>query len=107
MNRTGEEGTSRIKEKMEGTYDILDQHLSQRDSIDPSKMKVVSNGFESSSANESFEILTDDSELEYPLMQKETQSKSTTQIRKVESDDKSKMIELLRESVENQIATVN
>ena len=34
MNRTGEEGASRIKEKMEGTYDILDQHLSERDSID-------------------------------------------------------------------------
>ena len=41
MNRTGEEGASRIKGKMEGTYDILDQHLSERDSIDPSKMKVL------------------------------------------------------------------
>ena len=41
---------------------------------------------------------------EYPLIQRETQSKSTTQIRKnkkVESDDESKLIELLRESVKN------
>ena len=86
-------------------YNILDQHLSERDSIDPSKMKVLSSGFEGSSANESFGMLTDDSEFEYLLMQRETQSKSTTQIRKkrkVESDDKSKMIEFLRELVENQ-----
>ena len=27
MNRTGEEGASRIKKKMEGICDILDQHL--------------------------------------------------------------------------------
>ena len=50
-------------------------------------------------------LLTDVSEFEYPLMQRETQSKSTIQIRKksiVESDDKSKMTELLRESIENQ-----
>ena len=90
---------------MEGTYDTLSQHLSERDRIDPSKMKVLSTGFESSSVNESFGVLTDDSEFEYPLIQKETQSKSTIQIRKksiVESDDKSKMIELLRGSVENQ-----
>ena len=89
---------------MEGTYDILDQHLSERDSIDPSKMKVLSSSFESSSANESFGILTDDSKIEYQLIRKETQSKSTTQIRKnkkVESDDESKLIELLRESVKN------
>ena len=86
-------------------YNILDQHLSETDSIDPSKMKVLSSGFEGSSANESFGMLTDDSEFEYLLMQRETQSKSTTQIRKkrkVESDDKSKMIEFLRELVENQ-----
>ena len=86
-------------------YNILDQHLSERDSIDPSKMKVLSSGFEGSSANESFGMLTDDSEFEYLLMQRETQSKSTTQIRKkrkVELDDKSKMIEFLRELVENQ-----
>ena len=41
---------------------------------------------------------------EYPFIQRETQSKSTTQIRKtkkVESDDESKLIELLRESVKN------
>ena len=56
MNRTGEEGASRIKEKMEGNY-ILDQHLSERDSINLSKRKVLSSGFESSSANESFGIL--------------------------------------------------
>ena len=86
-------------------YNILDQHLSERDSIDPSKMKVLSSSFEGSSANESFGMLTDDSEFEYLLMQREIQSKSTTQIRKkrkVESDDKSKMIEFLRELVENQ-----
>ena len=68
-------------------------------------MKVLSSGFEGSSANESFGMLTDDSEFEYLLMQRETQSKSTTQIRKkrkVELDDKSKMIEFLRELVENQ-----
>ena len=49
-------------------------------------------------------MLTDDSEFEYPLMQRENQSKSTTQIRKkkVKSNDKLKMIELLRESVEKQ-----
>ena len=57
MNRTGEEGASMIKEKMEGNYDILDQHLSERDSINLSKVKVLSSGFESSSANESFGIL--------------------------------------------------
>ena len=104
MNRTGEEGAWRIKKKMEGTYYILDQHLPERDSIDPSKMKVLSSSFESSSANESFGILTDDSKIEYQLIRKETQSKSTTQIRKdkkVESDDESKLIELLRESVKN------
>ena len=79
------------RKKMEGTYDTVDQHLSERDSIHPSKMKVLSSGFESSSANESFGLLTDDSELEYPLMQSETQSNSTTQIRKksiAESDKK-------------------
>ena len=105
MNRTGEEGASRIKKKMEGIYDILDQHLSERDSIDPSKIKVLASGFESTSANESFGMLTDDSKFEHPLMQRETQTKSTTQIRKkrkVESNDKSKTIELLKESVENQ-----
>ena len=67
-------------------------------------MKVLSSSFESSSANESFGILTDDSKIEYQLIRKETQSKSTTQIRKnkkVESDDESKLIELLRESVKN------
>ena len=93
------------RKQMEGTYDILDQHLSKRGSIDPGKMKVLSSGFESSFANEYFVMLTDNSEFDYPLMQKKTQNKSTTQIRKkskVESDDKSKMIELLRESVENQ-----
>ena len=50
-------------------------------------------------------MLTDDSKFEHPLMQRETQTKSTTQIRKkrkVESNDKSKTIELLKESVENQ-----
>ena len=76
---------------MEGTYDILEQHLSEKDSIDPSKMKVLSRGLESSFANESFGMLTDDSEFEHPLMQRETQSKSTTQIRKkrkVDSNDK-------------------
>ena len=62
MNRTGEEGASRNKEKMEGTYDILDQYLSEEDSIDLSKMKALSSGLESSSANESFGILTEDSE---------------------------------------------
>ena len=68
-------------------------------------MKALSSGFESSSANESIGMLTDDSEFEYPLMQRKTQSKSATQIRKkrkVESNDKSKWIELLWESVENQ-----
>ena len=76
---------------MEGTYDILEQHLSEKDSIDPSKMKVLSRGLESSFANESFRMLTDDSEFEHPLMQRETQSKSNTQIRKkrkVDSNDK-------------------
>ena len=56
-------------------------------------MKALSSGFESSSANESIGMLTDDSEFEYPLMQRKTQSKSATQIRKkrkVESSDKSK-----------------
>ena len=62
MNRPGEEGASRNKENMEGTYDILDQYLSEEDSIDLSKMKALSSGLESSSANESFGILTDDSE---------------------------------------------
>ena len=62
MNRTGEGGASRNKEKMKGTYDILDQYLSEEDSIDLSKMKALSSGLESSSANESFGILTDDSE---------------------------------------------
>ena len=70
------------KKKMERTYHILDKHLYERYSIDPSKMKVLSSGFESSSANESFGMLTDDSEFEYPLIQRETQSKSTIQIRK-------------------------
>ena len=68
-------------------------------------MKALSSGFESGSANESIGMLTDDSEFEYTLMQRKTQSKSATQIRKkrkVESNDKSKWIELLRESVENQ-----
>ena len=68
-------------------------------------MKALSSGFESSSANESIGMLTDDSEFECPLMQRKTQNKSATQIRKkrkVESNDKSKWIELLRESVENQ-----
>ena len=54
-------------------------------------MKVLSRGLESSFANESFGMLTDDSEFEHPLMQRETQSKSTTQIRKkrkVDSNDK-------------------
>ena len=56
-------------------------------------MKALSSGFESSSANESIGMLTDDSEFECPLMQRKTQSKSATQIRKkrkVESSDKSK-----------------
>ena len=64
MNRTGEGGASRNKEKMKGTYDILDQYLSEEDSIDLSKMKALSSGLESSSANESFGILTDDSQFE-------------------------------------------
>ena len=58
-------------------------------------MKALSSGFESSSANESIGMLTDDSEFECPLMQRKTQSKSATQIRKkrkVESNDKSKWI---------------
>ena len=106
MNQTGEEGASRIKEKMEGSYDILDQHLSEKDSINLSKVKVLSSSFERSSSNESFGMLTDDSKFEYPpLIKRETQSKLTTQIRKkrrVESNDLSNIIELLRELVENQ-----
>ena len=90
MNRTGEEGTSRIKEKWKEPK-ILLINISLRDGIDPSKIKVLSSNFESISANESFGVLTDESEFEYPLTQMETQSKSTIQIRKksiVESDDK-------------------
>ena len=68
-------------------------------------MKVLLSGFESSSANESLEMLTDDSKFEDPLMQTETQRKLKIQIRnkrKFESDDKSKMIDLLRDSVKYQ-----
>ena len=43
---------------MEEIHDILDQHLSERDSIDPSKIKVLSSGFERSSASEAFVMLT-------------------------------------------------
>ena len=90
MDGTGEEGTSRIKEKWKEPK-ILLINISLRDSIDPSKIKVLSSDFESNSANESFGVLTDESEFECPLMQRETQSKLTIQIRKksiVESDDK-------------------
>ena len=53
MNWFEEEGASRIKEKLEGTYDMLDQHLFKIDSTDPSKMKVLSSGCESCYASES------------------------------------------------------
>ena len=90
MNRTGEEGSSRIKEKWKEPKMLL-INISLTDGIDPSKIKVLSSNFESNSANESFGVLTDESEFECPLTQMETQSKSTIQIRKksiVESDDK-------------------
>ena len=74
ISRTGEGGAQSIKEKMEGVYDILDQYLSQRDSIDPSKMKILSSGSESTGyAIESSFFLTDESDLETPLAQKDTQ----------------------------------
>lgn len=50
-------------------------------------------------------MLTAISKFEYPLMQRKTQNKLSIQIRKkrkLDRDDKSKMMELLRESVENQ-----
>lgn len=65
-------------------------------------MKFLLSGFESSSTSEALEMLTDDSKFEHPLIQTETQSKLTIQIRKkrkFESDDKSEMIDLLRDLV--------
>lgn len=50
-------------------------------------------------------MLTAISKFEYPLMQRKTQNKLSIQIRKkrkLDRDDKPKMMELLRESVENQ-----
>ena len=65
-------------------------------------MKFLLSGFESSSTSEALEMLTDDSKFEHPLMQTERPSKLTIQIRKkgkFESDDKSEMIDLLRDLV--------
>ena len=44
MDRTGEEGALKIKEKMISTFDLLDEYLSERDSIDPAKMKILTSG---------------------------------------------------------------
>ena len=65
-------------------------------------MKFLLSGFESSSTSEALEMLTDDSKFEHPLIQTERPSKLTIQIRKkgkFESDDKSEMIDLLRDLV--------
>ena len=59
--------------------------------------KNLLSGFGSSSDNESFGMFTYNSESKYTLIQKETQSRSTAQIRKkrkVELDDKFKMANL-------------
>ena len=65
-------------------------------------MKFLLSGFENSSTSEALKMLTDDSKFEHPLMQTERPSKLTIQIRKkgkFESDDKSEMIDLLRDLV--------
>ena len=47
MSRTGEEGADKIKEKMKDTFDLIDTYLSERDSIDPNKMNIISSGIDS------------------------------------------------------------
>ena len=46
MSRTGEEGANKIKEKIDHIYELMDQYLSERDSVDPEKMKIMSSGLE-------------------------------------------------------------
>ena len=102
MSRTGEEGAAKVKEKIKDTYDLLDQYLSERDSIDPEKMSIISSGLESD-----IHMTDDDDGADADL---ETSSSSTgTSNKKIEkrvakrkrknNDD---LYELLRLSVENQ-----
>ena len=46
MSRTGEEGAAKIKENIIDIYDFLNQYLSERDTVDPQKINIISSGLE-------------------------------------------------------------
>lgn len=106
MDRTGAEGALRIKEKMIDTYDLLDQYLSERDSVNPDRMNIISSGL----VNEQLvaDMLPDDCDIE----QEENTSNDSKELvdvnkpkapknpkKRKSTDD---VYELLKVSVENQ-----
>ena len=104
MSRTGEEGADKIKEKMKDTFDLIDEFLSERDSIEPTKMAIISSGIESDNAS----FMTDDidesensSSLSSPSPAPKSRGKEKRPKRKA-SDDKDDVYKLLRLSVDNQ-----